>query len=208
MASMRLAYSSRRLVLVLAALALLAVPVATSQAGSKETYYFLVHDVRLVDGIPAEVGAQVRDQLIKAIGAHERLIPELPKDAPDPQADPKAFEKYLKKHKIKPYRVNVDVKEYRHELEELAAPRRGQRLTVGIVLYVFGETMPQRTMAFSGDGSSTVKLEIGKKLRARDTEVANGEAVTIAVNDALKTSLERLEAKEAEAKKKARRGKK
>lgn len=165
-----------------------------AQAGRERSYCFLLSEIQLAEGIPAEVADVVRKQLGQAIAAHARLSGALPEGAPDPLAQPKAFARYAKRHKLAVYRVSVEVTRYHHEVEP--APRgKGQRLGVSIDLHLFGEAIPQRAMAFSGDGSATVKLEIGKRLRPRDSEFAQQEAATEAVADALTTSIQRLDEK-------------
>jgi hypothetical protein len=181
----------------------------SSHAERKQTYYFLVYDIKLAEGLPGHVEDLVRKQVIKAIAAHERLIEALPADAPDPKASAKAFIRYKKQRKLRPYRVNVDVTDYSHEVEELSAPRRGQRLTVSISLRMFGETIPERVMGFTGEGSATIKMDIGKRLRDRDSKVANHDAIELAVNDALATSLVKLDTQDnKKSKKRSRRKKK
>lgn len=193
-------FSRRILVILITGIMLLGLAGRTTHAGKKDTYYFLLYDIELASGIPPAIKDMVRTEITKAIAAHERLIEVLPADAPDPSTDPDAFNRYIKKHKIQPYHVDVEVTEYRHEVEELPAPRRGQRLTVSIALRTLGETMPKRWMAFSGDGAATIKMDIGKRLRERDTQVANRDAIVQAVGDALTTSLAKLDAKDTKKK--------
>lgn len=203
-------HSPRRILVDLLAVVLfIGLLTGSSHAESKQTYYFLVYDIKLAEGVPAHVEDLVRKQVVKAIAAHERLIEALPADAPDPRADAKAFTRYKTQRKLRPYRVNVDVTAYSHEVEELRAPRRGQRLTVSISLHMFGETIPERVMGFTGEGSATIKMDIGKRLRDRDTKVANHDAIELAVNDALATSLVKLDTEvNKKPKKRSRRKKK
>jgi hypothetical protein len=203
---MSLASTPRRIGFVLAAaVLLLGLGAGAGHAKKTTTYYFLLHHVSLAKDIPEQVGQQVRAQVVKAITAHERLIAELPADAPNPDENPKGFVRYLRKHRITPFRFSVDVTEYSHEVEALPAPRKGQRLNVGVALHAFGETMPKRVMAFSGDGSATIKMDIGKRLRKRDSTVANRDAINLAVTDALAACLEKLDSKKR--KKRSRRNK-
>ena len=67
-----------------------------------------------------------------------------------------------------------------------------QRLVVHVGIHVLGETIPGRTMGFTGDGQATVKQEIGMKIRDVDRTYAWDGAAETAVTDALKTCFERL----------------
>jgi hypothetical protein len=208
MTFMRLHSLRPNLVTLLAVVLFIGLAAGSSHANSKQTYYFLVYDIKLGEGMPKEIEDLIRKQVIKSIAAHERLIEALPEDAPDPKGDPKTFIRYKTQKKLRPYRVNIEVKDYRHEVEDLPAPRKGKRLTVSIALHMFGEAIPERVMAFTGEGSATIKMDIGKQLRAPDSRAANHDAIELAVGDALTTSLVKLDAKDGKAKKQSPRKKK
>lgn len=164
----------------------------TAQAQRKRpAYCLLVTGIQAADGVPAGVSDLVRERLVAAIDAHERLVATLPAGAPDPAQAPRAFAAYMKKRRLTPYRINVEITGYHQEVEP--SPRGGQRLSVHVALRTFGETMPVRVMAFSGAGTATLKIDIGKRLRERDADFANREAVTQAVGDALAESVRRLD---------------
>lgn len=183
------------------ALALLAALLAGFWAGAepahaqkkRAVYCFVIADIQTVAAVPADVAEKIRTRLVSAVDGHERLMATLPPDAPDPQAKPDAFAAYMKRRKIVPYRVTVEITEYHHEVED--GPR-GQRLGVHVALRMFGETMPVRSMAFSGAGAATVKLDVGQKVRPRDTEIANRDTIAQAVDDALAESIRRLDEKQ------------
>lgn len=179
------------LVLVLGAW-LAASPAAHAKGKRAQQYGFVIANIQAADSVPADVADAVRARLIAAVDAHERLVATLPADAPDPNTDPDAFAAYMKRRKLTPYRITVEITEYSQEAED--GPR-GRRLTVSVALRMFGETMPVRVMAFSGAGSATVKLDVGKTVRARDAEVANRDAIAQAVGDALSESVQRLDEK-------------
>ncbi len=165
---------------------------AAAKSRKNEKYWFSVFQVSLVEGIPAELTEQVRAALVAAIEKHETLLSSLPDGAPDPAKEPAAFKRYLKRKNLRAFKVNLEVTQYSQSVEPMPPPRRGQRLKVSIALRTFGETIPDRVMAFSGEGGSTVMLEIGKKLRKRDSEVANHDAIELAIDEALERSIKKL----------------
>lgn len=156
-------------------------------------YGFVIANVQPAEGVPDDVAAAVRARLTTAIDDHERLVATLPPDAPDPTGEPDKFAAYMKKRKITPYRVTVEITEYDKEVND--GPR-GQRLSASVALRMFGETMPVRVMAFSTAGGATVKLDVGKTVRPRDVEIANRDAIAQAVDDALAQSVQRLDEKQ------------
>jgi hypothetical protein len=162
-------------------------------AAKRAQYGFVIANIQAADGVPEDVAAAVRARLIAAVDGHERLVATLPADAPDPGADPDAFAAYMKRHKITPYRITVEITEHHQEAGD--GPR-GQRVSASVALRMFGETMPVRVMAFSTAGGATVKLDVGKTARPRDFEVATRDAIAQAVDDALAESVQRLDEKQ------------
>lgn len=189
----------------LAAIALASPALAKGKKKPDKPYVFELTRIELKKGVPQHVHKAIEKQIAAAIDAHEQLIATLDDDAPDPDKEPKKYEAYLKRRNQRAFKVNVEVTSYTHEVEQ---DERVRRLTVSIALRMFGETIPQRVMAFSGDGSATVKIDIGKKLRKRDTEYANEEAMKLAVEEALATSIKKLKAPPDKSKKKRRKRKK
>jgi hypothetical protein len=186
--------SSARLLAATAALvAAVALQPAVADAKGKPKYYFELAEVKLSAGLPAELQALVEAEVVKALEADETIVTDLAAAGVTATADDAAaFKKALKKKKLSAYRVNVEVTAYATEIEQLPAPRKGKRVEVSVSLRMFGETIPDRIMAFTGEGSATIKLDIGAKFRPRDQEAADHDAVEIAVGDALATSLATL----------------
>ncbi len=159
-------------------------------------YFFEVADVKASDSL-GQVGKDLLPttsaQIAKSIAGHPQLVAALD-GAPDPKVNAKAFKKWLTKKKIAgAYRVNVELTSFEEELEEKDdSLNKEKRLIVRLGLRTFGETIPERVMGFSGEGSATVKLDVGKKLRPRDREYAIAQALELAMTDALASSLTKL----------------
>jgi hypothetical protein len=179
------------LLVLLAGVWLAAGPAQAQGKRVVQQYAFVIADVRAADGVPPELAGVVQQRLVAAVDAHDRLA-TLPPDAPDPAADPDGFTAYVKRHKLTPYRVTVEVTDH---AEETSDGPRGQRLSASVALRMFGETMPVRVMAFSATGAATIKLDVGKTVRPRDVEVARRDAIAQAVDDALAEAIQRLDEK-------------
>jgi hypothetical protein len=183
----------------LVALGVIVVAIAIStgaDAKPKKKYHFQLVEVAAADAVPAasrtEIVQAVQVKAEKALADHEQLVAVLT-GAPDPKVDPASFKKYLSKKKISgAYRVNVEVTELGEETEPVDGKPGELRLVVRLSLRMFGETIPDRVMAFAGDGSATIKAEVGKKLRPRDRQFALESAAEMAVADALGISLTKL----------------
>ena len=89
--------------------------------------------------------------------------------------------------------MNVEITSYEESLDDKdAAVNQEKRLTVRLGLRTFGETFPERVMGFAAEGSATIKVDVGKKLRAADRTFAIKSACEGAVGDALAASLTKL----------------
>ena len=185
----------RMLIPLLVALASAALVVSAASAGKKKktNYLYKVTTIKLPDDVPADIEKQLAKQLTKSIEAHARLEATIPEGAPDPETEPKKFKQHLKKKNLAGYTLNVQVLNYEHSIEDMPEGRKGKMLTVRISIRMFGVTMPGNVMAFTGEGSATVKLELGKKLRKRDSQVANQDSIELAVENALADSITKLD---------------
>lgn len=196
------ASAARRLLL---ACCLLGVVLASTRKSAEaktttESYIFVLSRVKLPKDAPAELEALLRKQLDAVIAQESSLRDAIPEDAPtyDPKKKGrygnKPFHKYMKERNLRPFHVTIQVTKYESTLEP--NPKKpGQILGSTIVLRLFGETIPDRVMAFTGDGSATVLAEIGKKVRDRDREWADSDAVELAISRAVSMSLDKLKTK-------------
>lgn len=160
-------------------------------------YLFQLTDVTAQPAVgdhAAELTAAVRAQTDKVLSAHPQLVP-LPADAPPVDADAAVWKKFLATQKLDgAYRVNIEIMSYEEAVEDLdPGDKVDLRLTIRLTLRMFGETVPARKMGFNGDGSATIKAEVGRKLRPRDRDFNVAAAIELAVNDALASSLHTIE---------------
>jgi hypothetical protein len=188
--------STMRPLLALFAVVALIGTSGTVLAKAKPKYHFELSDVTPADGVTGDVVTmaqpRIKAQVEKAFASHPQLVAKLD-GAPDPKTDAKAYSAWLKKKKIAgAYRVNVEITAAAEETEEVTDKPGELRLVVRLSIKMFGETVPTRTMGFSGEGSATIKQEVGKKVRQRDREYAWDQAAELAINDAIATSLAKL----------------
>ncbi|MCX5741246.1 MAG: hypothetical protein NT062_01965 [Proteobacteria bacterium] len=169
---------------------------STAEAAPKKYNFELVRVIPKpeVAAELAKVAVPRIEGVIKAgITASPRLV-SLGDNPPDPKTKPDAFKALLAKKGIaSAYRVTVDVADATEELQPIDGKPSSQRLVVHLSIHMLGENVPAMTMGFSGDGSATIKIEIGKKVRARDREYAWDEVAKLAVDKALDESLKQLD---------------
>lgn len=181
--------------LALVALALLAGGTRTAEAAPKKKYHFELLVVKAKPEVKGDVAKaavpRVEGQVKQTFETHEQLVAKLEGAPPKDQAD--AYRKFLAQKGVSgAHLVTVEVTEASEELEPMDKPN-SQRFTVTIAVHLLGESIPGRTMSFTGDGRAKVKQEIGKKLRPRDREAAWDEAAKVAIADAMATVFTQLE---------------
>jgi hypothetical protein len=181
---------------VLTLLALLAL-VTTAQAAPKvKKYHFVLADVTAKPEVKAEDAQsavpRVEAVVKKTFETHAQLVAKID-GAPDPIAKADAYRKFLTKKGVSAaFLVTVEVTEASIEIEPMESKPNTQRIVVRVGVHLLGETIPGRTMGFTGDGQATIKVEVGKKIRDKDKEFTWDEASKAAVDDAMKTVFKQL----------------
>lgn len=187
--------------LALAAVALAAVAAEAAPAKATKTakqYHFELTAVTAKSEVKPDVARaatpRVEAQVKKLFDGHPQLVAKLP-GAPDPRSNPDGYRRYLAgKHIAGAYLVSVEITDASEELVPFEDKPGSQRLVIRIAIHMLGETIPGRTMGFTGDGKATIKQEVGLKLRDRDREYTWDQAAELAVTDAMKTVFQQLAA--------------
>lgn len=184
--------------LVLAALALVGSAAEAAPQKPAKKYHFELTAVSAKSEVKPDVAKaatpRVEAQVKKLFEHHPQLVAALA-GAPDPRSNADGYRKYLAKTGIAgAYLVTVEITDASEELVPLEDKSSAQRLVIRIAIHMLGETIPGRTMGFTGDGKATIKQEIGVKLRDRDREYTWDQAAELAVDDAMKTVFQQLAA--------------
>jgi len=175
--------------------AVLAVATTANGAPAKKKYHFEQTAVTAKAEVKPEVAKsatpRVEAQVRKAFANHPQLVADL-EGAPDPKTSADPYRKYLVKKGLSgSYLVTVEITEASEELVPMEG-KGSQRFNVRIAIHMLGENIPDRTIAFTGDGQATIKQEVGKIVRDKDREYTWDSAAELAVHDAIETSLTRL----------------
>ncbi|HEY5926155.1 MAG TPA: hypothetical protein VIV11_30930 [Kofleriaceae bacterium] len=182
--------------LLLVILALVVVAPNADAAPKKKKYHFELTKVLAKPEVKADVAkeAQPRIEAVfkKALESNPQLVLKVD-GAPDPDANAAAYRKFLTKKGISgAYLVTVEVTEASIEVVPLEEKKNTQRISVTVGLHVLGETIPGRTMGFTGDGRATVKQEVGMKIRDKERQFTWDSAAETAVENALKECFAKL----------------
>jgi hypothetical protein len=176
------------------ALAALLVGGATSAEAAPKKYHFELTQVTPKPEVKPDVAKaavpRVEGQVRKAFESNPQVVAKLD-GAPD-KDNAQAYRKFLVQKGISgAYYVTVEVTEASEEIEPMDKPN-SQRLVVTIAVHMLGETIPGRTIGFTGDGRAKIKQEVGKNVRPRDREVAWDQAAEVAIADAMTTVFKQL----------------
>jgi hypothetical protein len=167
-----------------------------ADAAPKKKYHFELTKVLVKPEVKEDVAkeAQPRIEAVfkKALESNPQLVLSV-EGAPDPDANPNGYRKFLAKKGISAaYLVTLEVTEASIEIVPLEEKKNTQRISVTVGLHVLGETIPGRTMGFTGDGRATVKQEVGMKIRDKDRQFTWDSAAETAVAEALKEAFAKL----------------
>lgn len=184
---------------ILAVLSLVALGLVSSSAEAApklKKYHLVLADVTAQPEVKADDAQasvpRIETAVKKTFETHPQLVARL-EGAPDPMAKADAYRKFLTRKGIaSAYLVTVEVTEASLEIEPMDSKPNTQRLVVRVGVHLLGETIPGRTMGFTGDGQATIKVEVGKKIRDRDKEYTWDQAADAAVADAMKTVFKQL----------------
>ncbi|MBA3462592.1 MAG: hypothetical protein H0T46_21730 [Deltaproteobacteria bacterium] len=183
----------RPLLLVLATVVLAFT--SSADAAPKKKYYFELAAVTAKPEVKADVAksatTRVEAQVKKAFAAHAQLVKL--EGQPDWRTSTEPYRKFLKKKGVaSAYLVTVELTDASMEVVPMEDKPSSQRIVVRIGIHMLGESIPARTMGFTGDGSATIKVEVGKKIRDADYEYAWAQAAEAAVADAMVTVFKQL----------------
>jgi hypothetical protein len=165
---------------------------------AKKKYHFKLTKILVKDEVKPQVAkeAQPRVEAVfqKALESHPQLVLDVAGAPADPEAsNGNPYRKFLQKKGIHAaYLVTVEVTEADIEIVPVEDKKNTQRIVVSVGIHVLGETIPGRTMGFTGDGRATVKQEVGMKIRDKDRQFTWDSAAETAVDEALKEAFARL----------------
>jgi hypothetical protein len=161
-----------------------------SPGAAAERYHLRLAAVEPANGVPPEVAARVGALLGELTKDRKDFVAELA-GAPE---DAEKLRKWLAAKKIRAFAVTVKITSWERSIEPPSAGKTGQILKLKVNLQLIGTAIPGDVMALTGEGGSTVMVEIGKTVRPRDDEYAAEQAMKEATSHALDEAVTRLRA--------------
>jgi hypothetical protein len=155
---------------------------AATVAASSPKYYFRLREVKAGPDVDPALKAYAGDALKQELASRSEW-------ASDINAQGDALVAELGKRHLKGFDVTVRIESIKSEVKEPAPGARNKRLQVNVGVTVFGTTIPEEKMAFSGDGETGLESEVSEKRmdaeRISLAKDATKEAVKQAVDQAV-----------------------
>jgi hypothetical protein len=183
---------TRLAVAVLAAAAAMAAPAYAAAP----KYYFQMQPVKAGAEIDAALKAYAGDALRAELASRPEWASDIgPAGQAGPGQDRGALLEELKKRKLRGFDVTARIEKLKQEVKDPKPGGRNKQLAVEVELTVFGTTIPDAKLAFSGDGQSGSEAEISEKHLAADTTSATNDVVKDAIKQAVDQAVVKLSVK-------------
>lgn len=173
-------------------------------------YYFQVQDVKAGPEVDAALktyaGQALKDELAKRpewasdIGAAGEKA--------RPGQDRSALVAELKKRGLRGFDVTLRIENFKQEMKDPRPGGKLKQLAVDVRLTVFGTTIPDAKLAFSGSGQSGLEAEVADKSFARDSADAGRDAIKDSIKQAVDQAVLKLAIGKSEPMNEARHRKK
>lgn len=165
-------------------LSLLGAGVPAQAAGPK--YFFQLREVKA----GPDIDPALKDYAGEALKADLAGRPEW---ASDVQASsPEALLAELDKRKLRGFNVTVRFEEVKKEVKPPKPGGRFNQLAVNVRLTVFGTTVAEEKLAFSGDGEAGLEAEVSEKRVEKESMSLTKDAVKDAVKQAVDQAVLKL----------------
>jgi hypothetical protein len=176
--------TSFRILTAVTALGVLTAAVPVRAAAPK--FYFRLGEVKA----GPEVDDALKTYAGEAVKADLAARPEWASDVGT--TDPEALVAELKKRNLRGFSVVVRFERFAKQLKEPSPGSRHKRASVDVKLSVFGTTIPEEKLAFSGEGESTVEAEVSEKTAAAESESLAKDAIKDAIKQAVDQAVLKL----------------
>ena len=179
------------LALSAAVAAFVAAPVAARAAAPK--YYFQMQPVKAGPEVDADLKAYTGEALQKELAARPEWASDIgPAGAAAPGTDRTALVAELKKRNLRGFDVTAKIEKLKQEVKDPKPGARNKQLAVEVQLAVFGTTIPDAKLAFSGDGQSASEAEVFERRLAADTAQTTKDVIKDAIKQAVDQAVFKL----------------
>jgi hypothetical protein len=179
------------LALSAAAAAAATLPAISALAAPK--YYFQMQPVKAGPEVDAELKSYTAEALKAELASRPEWASEIgPAGKEGPGTDRTALVAELKKRGLRGFDVTARIEKLKQEVKDPKPGGHNNRLMVDIQLTVFGTTIPDAKLAFSGDGQSGSEAEVNTRRMLTDTTEATKDVIKDAIKQAVDQAVLKL----------------
>ena len=172
--------------------ALLAVPAFEARAAAPK-YYFQNQPVKAGPEVDAEFKAYTGEALKAELAARPEWASDIgPAGGATPGTDRTALVDELKRRNLRGFDVTAKIEKLKQEVKDPKPGSQNKRLAVEVQLTVFGTTIPDAKLAFSGDGQSGSEGEVSERRLAADTASTTKDVIKDAIKQAVDQAVLKL----------------
>jgi len=156
-------------------------------------YYFQLQPVKAGPEIDADLKRYTGEALKAELASRPEWASDIgPAGAAAPGSDRTALVGELKKQNLRGFDVTARIEKLKQEVKDPKPGARNKQLSVEIQLTVFGTTIPDAKLAFSGDGQSSSEAEVSERRLAADTADTTKDVVKDAIKQAVDQAVLKL----------------
>jgi len=180
------------LALSAAVAALVAGPLLRAHAAAPK-YYFQLQPVKAGPEVDADLKAYTNEALKAELAARPERASDIgASGGAAPGTDRTALVAELKKRNLRGFDVTAKIEKLKQEVKEPKPGSQNKRLAVQVELTVFGTTIPDAKLAFSGDGSSGSEGEVSDRRLAAETASTTKDVIKDAIKQAVDQAVLKL----------------
>jgi len=158
-------------------------------AGAAPKYFFQLRDVKAGPEVAPELKSYAGEALKADLAARPEWASDVSADSPE------ALAAELAKRKLRGFNVTVRFEEVRREVRPPKPGGRLKQLAINVRLTVFGTTVVEEKLAFSGDGEAGLESEVSDKRVEAETTSLTKDSIKDAVKQAVDQAVLKLSLK-------------
>jgi hypothetical protein len=156
-------------------------------------YYFQLQPVKAGPEVDAATKQFAADALKAELASRPEWASDVgPAGQQAPGQDRSDLVAELKKRNLRGFDVTARIENLKQLLKDPKPGGRNKQLAVEVQLTVFGTTIPDAKLAFSGDGSSGTEAEVAERRLAADTAEATHDVIKDAIKQAVDQAVLKL----------------
>jgi hypothetical protein len=177
----------------LAALAAAAATTVVLAQAAAPKFYFQVQPVKAEPGVDAVLKTYAGEALRAELASRPEWASDIgPAGKEGPGQDRSALVAELKRRNLRGFDVTARIEKLKQDVKDPKPGARNPQLAVEVQLTVFGTTIPDAKLAFSGDGQSGSEAEVSQKRLAADTALATNDVIKDAIKQAVDQAVLKL----------------